>query len=766
MTREPEVGTAAPAAAERTLPRRSAPRWAETAAGPLLAAVLSLAAAAQALRLWDWRPGIPLSLQSDSPQVLIQVRAILDGGWYAVDRQVGAPFGLNQSWFSTADVLNFSMVRAIGLFTGTASTASAVFFIVGFPLAALTAYWLARQLGLTRPAAVTTGVLFSVLPGHQVWFAHLWLAAYWMVPLAVWLVVQTARGDSLWPSWTALRQRGPLARRARWAALRTGAIVVAVGLADVYYVAFTLILLAAVLVIRLGTGTRAIRLVPGAAVSAGIALLCAASLFVITRGRAGDQVTGALPAQRVIGESETYAGKIIELILPWYQHRVPPLRFLTYAYGVAAQPSVERPALGFVALLGITAIVWRVITSLATGRRIQPLWGLLGALTLVSLAFYTRGGLGSMVALFVTPEIRTWSRFVVLLELFGLLAAGLWLSALGRERGRRAAWIAAALVLVVGVLDQTSPGAAPNYVALSHQQAELTAYTRTLARAVGDCPVFQLPVTAFPEEPPPGVMGDYDHFLPAVAAPAGMTWSYGAIRGTARADWQLALPIRDQKRLLEDVAAAGFCSVEINHDGYAGVTDPSPATERLTGTPVASAPGSHLTAYDLRPLAATLKATLGDAGLRARRDQVLHPVVASVTGSLVDLSRGTPFQWTGPRTTVSVSNLGASPVETTLSMVVTGVGDAPRTITVTAPDSSHTLVTSASAPTTVVLHVRALPGTTRVELTSTGDVVGVPGTEGKTLAALKVSDLRLVTTGATSAASLQQFAAASPRSLR
>jgi hypothetical protein len=75
-------------------------------------------------------------------------------------------------------------------------------------------------------------------------------------------------------------------------------------------------------------------------------------------------------------------------------------------------------------------------------------------------------------------------------------------------------------------------------------------------------------------------------------------------------------------------------------------------------------------------------------------------------------------------------------------------------------------VTSAAAPTTVVLHVRALPGTTRVELTSTGDVVGVPGTEGKTLAALKVSDLRLVTTGATSAASLQQFAAASPRSLR
>ena len=207
------------------------------------------------------------------------------GHWYGLNSHVGAPFGMNQSWFTTADVINFASIRLIGLFTDSPATAGAVFFILGFPAAALSAYWLGRQLQLTRPAAVTVGVLFAVLPGHQLWFAHLWLSAYWMVPLAVWLVIQVARGIPIWPARADLRGDPQTRRRARWLVTRTALMVVAIGLADVYYVAFTLLLLAVVLVFRLGTGTRAVPLAPGAAVTASIGLLCALSLWVATRAR-------------------------------------------------------------------------------------------------------------------------------------------------------------------------------------------------------------------------------------------------------------------------------------------------------------------------------------------------------------------------------------------------------------------------------------------------------------------------------------------------
>ncbi|MGO4343138.1 hypothetical protein [Pedococcus sp. 2YAF34] len=742
--------------------------FAGSAAGPALTAVLSFLAAVQALRLWEWRPGVPLSLSGDAPQVLVQVRAILHSDWYRVNDHVGAPFGLNQAWFSTADVLNFAGIKVLGLFTDSAATASAVFFVLGFPAAALAAYWLARELGVTRPAAVVTGVLFSVIPGHQEWFAHLWLAAYWVVPLAVWLAIRVARGEALLPRRSALRAGGAVARRARWEVARTVAILLVVGLSDVYYVAFTLILLAVVLVFRLGTGTRAAALAPGAAAAAAVGLLCGGSLFAATRGRAGDLVTGALPAQRVIGESETYAGKIIELVLPWYEHRAAPLRFLSFAYGVAAPPSVERPALGLVALAGVVAILWVALASLAFGRRSNGLWGPLAVLTLVSLAFYTRAGLGSVVALFFTPQIRTWSRFVVLIALFGLLAVGLWLSRLGRRHGRRTAWVAAAVVLGLGVLDQTNPGVAPRYDALAREQAELASFTRDIAGHVGrSCPVFQLPVVAYPEEAPPGSMGDYDHLLPSTASPASLAWSYGAIRGTSRADWQLALPLTDHQRLVEDLAAAGFCAVEVDRDGYADASDPTDALKERLGSPVATADRAHLVAYDLRALGASLSAALGEDGLARRRDAVLRPVVVSLAGSLVDTTSGRPSQWTGPTAVVTASNLGTTPVQVQVSFEVAGNGDAQRTVTVSAPGGpTRTLTVSQDQRQSLTVPLTLPRGRTEIRLEATGGVTAVAGSQGRDQASLQVSDLRVTTTSGVNAASLQEYAAVSPPSLR
>jgi hypothetical protein len=360
-----------------------------------------------------------------------------------------------------------------------------------------------------------------------------------------------------------------------------------VGLSDVYYVAFTLILLAAALSFRLLVGDRPSTLGHGAAALAAVGGMCGATLLVATRGRAGDLVTGALPAQRVIGESEVYAGKLIDLVLPWHDHRAAPLEFLTDAYAIAAPASVERPALGVVALTGLVALLVVTLRGLVRGGRPPRRAGLLAALALVCLAFYTRGGLGSLVALFVTPQIRTWSRLVVFLALIGLLGAGLLLTHLRRRRGPATAGVVAGLVLAVGVLDQTNPAAGPDHRALARDAAALAAFTTQLADAVGGepCEVLQLPVVAFPEEPPAGRMGDYDHLLPAVMSPSSLSWSHGAIRGTSRADWQLALPVAQTGRLLEDAAAAGFCAVEVDRDGYARAPIPAPRSRACSVPP-------------------------------------------------------------------------------------------------------------------------------------------------------------------------------------
>lgn len=754
--------------AVRAWPRSAwAGRAGRAVAGPLVTALASLAAATQALRLWDWEPGLPLSLSGDAPPALVQVREFMGGGWFGVDSAVGAPFGFNSAWFPTGNAVHLPLIRLLGLFSDSPATVATVFFVLQFPLAALSAYWLARQLGVSRPLSACVGVLFAVMPGHQLWFGHLWLAGYWMVPLALWLVLRVGRGDAMWPTREALRSSGRPRRLAFATAARTSAILLAVGLADVYYVAFSLILLAVALLVRLGTGARLRQLLPGIVVPAVTATLCVASLLVASRGRTADVVSGALPAHRGIGESETYAGKLIELVLPWSQHRAGPLQFLSWAYSIAAAPpSVERPALGAVALAGVAGLVWATVAALATRRPAGVISGWLAILLLACLAFYTRAGLGSMVALFITPQIRTWSRFVVFIELIGLLAVGLWLTSRPRLRHRRFAWPVAAAVAVLGVLDQTNPAAAPDYRALKAEQAELGAFGTSLHNAVGNCRVFQLPVVAFPEEPPPGRMDDYDHLLPSLTGPAGLQWSYGAIRGTTRADWQLALPVSDTPRLLDDLAAAGFCAVEVNRAGYATGTDPTPEITRLLGPVAAKTTDGNLTAYRLEPLGASLRAL--PAGQRAaKRTAVLRPSLVTIPGSLVEVDDGgTPSQWTGPTTTLQVANMGDVPRRLRISFGVEALDGRPGTVGVSGPGVSRSTITLTTGVTPVVLDVTAPPGLTDVQLDSTFAVTRIPGGSGG-FASLRIEDVRATdVAGGANASTGQRFAADSPPSGR
>ena len=104
-----------------------------------------------------------MGLDGDGAYVLMQVREILDHGWYWSNPDVGAPFGQTAGWFADASWIHFAIVKVFGLLSSSPATVSALYFFACFPLAALSAYWLARTVGISRTAAVLVGVLFSVL---------------------------------------------------------------------------------------------------------------------------------------------------------------------------------------------------------------------------------------------------------------------------------------------------------------------------------------------------------------------------------------------------------------------------------------------------------------------------------------------------------------------------------------------------------------------------------------------------------------------------
>lgn len=711
----------------------------------LAAALVALGVALWSLRLWDWRVGTPFGMDGDSTFVAMQLRDIADQGWYWNNPDLAYPFGQNGSMFPELNVVHVLAVKALGLFASSPYTPGVAYFVLGFPLAALAMYALVRSQGMSRWAAFLAGVLFANAPGHQELFGHLWLGAYWVVPLGMWVVLEVFHGRPLLspPSGSGLLG-GRLGRRT-W--LTVGALTV-VGLSGVYYVAFTLVLLVVAAVAgrwRAGTARGWAPGILSCLYLGGVLLVPLAAAKLATRG---EVITGRLPTARAFSESETFAGKIMDLVLPWPGHLLDPLAFLTFAYNAATHATAETSALGLVALAGWLGLVVVALRSLATDRLPDADLRSWSALSLVATAFYTVGGAASFFALFFTPQVRTWSRMSLYILLLGLLAVGWWLTRLEARRGRVTAIVVALLLTVVGVLDQTNPGRAPDYAADATRFAGLTSYTRSLQAATRPgCPVFQLPVVPFPESAGTGQMNGYDQLLPYLASD-DLEFSSGAMRGTAAADWQLGVDVGNPQGLATQLAAAGFCAVEVDAQGYTAETDPRPALERTLGAPIATSSDGVFTAYPLPTGAAP------DAAARAR---LLEPTIVAVDAYEIGPggADGAVGQWIGPDVTLRLANLGTTDVPVTVTMTVTPEGPQDRTLTIVDEDGAEVSRTTLAAgrSTPVSLDLVAPAGTTSLRMTTSGDPVRL--TQPPIVVSARLSDLTATTSSDARVASMQ-----------
>jgi hypothetical protein len=358
-----------------------------------------------------------------------------------------------------------------------------------------------------------------------------------------------------------------------------------------------------------------------------------------------------------------------------------------------------------------------------------------GMLTLVAISFYSIGGLGSFVALFGTPEMRTWSRLYVIIALFGLLAVGYWVTVVGHKHRLLELLIAAAL-LVTGVLDQTNPALAPHYQTMRTEVANLTAFSRRIeARVAPGCSVFQLPIADFPNNIRINNMESYAQLRPYLTS-SSLRWSYGAFDGTSLADWQLTLPQKSTSALLDDLVAAGFCAVEVDRAGFAdrAAALQSSLTKSL-GDPISRTRDDRLVAWNLAPQRASLTSRIGAERIKAAGDLVLHPVVvyADAGAFSVEHDNQIPYQWIGPSAVIDIHNFGRSTLgSVSLRFSLAAPDSAARRFTVHVPDSrTQEVDVSGGIAREVHVVVNMRPGRNAVTITTTGNAVSVANVDGK-----------------------------------
>jgi hypothetical protein len=683
---------------------------------------MALFGAAVVLRLWRADLTVPFrySLIDDTKFYLLLIKSIIDHGWFLTNHSLGAPFGQQLYDFpQSADNLNLLLIKLLGLIWPQPGTVADLFFLLTFPLTGVAAYFAMRRCGVSIVSAAVCSSIFAVLPYH--FFrsdSHLFLSAYYGLPLAAYLYVRVALGESLF-------ELGP-ARRGwkRWVTRQNGEsllICLIIGSTGIYYATFAVVLLAGGVVLALVARRGRASVLSGIAAVAMIVVVLGANLSptLIYQARHGSNPV----VTRSASEGDSLSMSIAYLVLPPLHDQVAPLRAITRSYAVRTPPRgyCEQcyESLGTVGTVGFAWLAL-VLVAACIGApwltRVSRVSRVAAAGAAISIFFGVTGGLSSLVRVFVSGDIRAWNRLSVLIAFFALLAVAQLLDAAWRPLAarRRGGWLYAALLAVVllfSVYEQTSTYYVPPYRTDASQYRSDALFVRGIEHTLAPrAAVLELPYVPFPEGYQPSfAVGQTDPYNPEFNfeyEPArlyvhstGLRWSYGAMKGRVQ-DWVAELAAKPLAAILAAAPAAGFQAAVIDQRAY---PQPLLASIRrvlartLSESGLLSADGEFVF-YDLRPYGQRLQAAHSAAQMEALRNAVLHPLrLTCAPGRL------------------SIFNPGLTAHTATLIGQATGGGQ--LGLAVSAPKGATSTLQVARASGAISEPITVPPGMTRVSIT-------------------------------------------------
>jgi phosphoglycerol transferase len=712
-------------------------RWWRASAAVRLYGAVALAAVVEAvvvLRLWQADLRIPFDYRGDAVFFEMMVKTVVDHGWYLTNPQLGAPGVLAMHDFPQAEGIHLLAIKVMSLFSGDWALLINIYFLLGFPLIAVSALAVLRHLRVAPVPAAVASILYAFLPSRLlIGEVHFYLSVFFQVPLAILVALWLSGEDPplLAPGARPWRPRLALRSRRSVAAI---AIAVLVSGTGIYYAFFT-----GVLIVAASVWTAVVRRSPrhvlaGAAVCAVIvAGLGVQSIPVLLhRHRMGPN---SQVAARSIGEAEAYGLKIAPMLLPVNNHRIAALAHLKDRYDRATGTPEEVAtinlgvvgAAGFLILLGFlfrrTDPDGAEPSGAGTDNDRRALWASLARLNLAALLLATTGGFGALFALVVLPQIRAYARLHVYIAFFALFGVALLLDRLGRARPQ-AGLLASAAVLFVGLADQTTPAMVPAYARRAHEFHADASFVRDLeARLPAGAQIFQLPYLRFPEAGslPGTALVDYDPLRPYLHSRT-LRWSYPTMFGRSGDDWTCAVaeqPIPDMVRVLVD---AGFDGVLVDRGGYPdqGAAIVGALSAAVDAASSFTAPGYHRVFFDLRSERRRTEAGLTPAERALRRQQALErPLLGWRYGFFAaENDRDGPFRWCAGDCWIAIINPSAGAAQVDLSMRL-AAAQPPASLRVIGDLWTET-ITLAPGGTPIARTLRVPPGTHWIRLRSDG----------------------------------------------
>jgi len=546
--------------------------------------VASLLATGWVLKLWQADLAVPFNYGGDSLLNGVWIKGIIDNGWYFYNNYLGAPAELVMADFPTSDNLHFFLIKVISLFNGNFAVTMNIFFLATFPLTTVSSLFVFRKLNVSYPTAIFGSLLYTFLPYHLFRNeGHLFLAAVYVIPLTSLLILSI---NSETPPFIK-REKTNVETFDFWSSRTVGYVLVGLltasaGIYYAFFACFFLISVGAYAAFRRKSLKRLI--VAAIAIGIiGIALLAnlAPSLSYQQKYGKNEAATKRYPI-----ESEIYGMTIGQLVLPITGHRVGFLadlkteQFEEGGYAGARFYFANENDLSSLGLIGSIGFLFSLGWLIFAGRCYVdkekmdlPMLDTLGVLNALGVLLATVGGFSLIFALLISPGIRAYNRISPYIAFFSILVVLVILENLRRKYVKTTEkslifYMILLMILIAGVLDQTSNYMVPSYRTTGKYFASDEAFIKKIENVMPDqAQIFQLPYAQFPEGGPVNKMMDYDHFR-AYLHSNTLRWSYGGMKGRQGDLWQRKVSTEPTSQLISDLVAAGFSGVYINRAGY------------------------------------------------------------------------------------------------------------------------------------------------------------------------------------------------------
>lgn len=524
----------------------------------------------------------------------VALRAI--EGWIFENPRSGFPFGSSFLDYPGSDAGNLLLLKLFGAITGEYHSSLNLFFLLSFPAAFVSSFFSLRTIGLSSALAVSASLLFAFLAFHFQRIEHLFYLWYFVAPVFFYFCFRFFSDDSGF----SLKQI--TARKA----IQFLASFVVLASFGVYYAFFGVILLSVTAFAsfaktgRISSATPAILAI--FIVILGVGINVAPNIIHKMKSGHNSEVVIRSPV-----EAEVLGLKLMQIVLPRPDHRIPSLGALTQRYE-ASYPLVNEnrtSGLGAVGAVGFMILLLHLLASLS-GRQVDPRMSFLAMLVFVLFLFGTIGGFGALFSASVSSSIRGWNRISVFIA-FGSIA-GFFVALQIFIRHYCSGAAAKVVILVCGIVsgaaglyDQTAPACQPcneqKKSKFMNDKLFVEEIERTLPRGSA---IYQLPYLPFPEAPQLHSLPPYD-LSTGFLHSKNLKWSYAGMRGREGDVFFRALAKAPIEKQLETIREMGFSGIYIDRRGFAdnGVALITKMSELLGSNPTLQRGDGHVVFFQL-----------------------------------------------------------------------------------------------------------------------------------------------------------------------